>query len=106
MAPDEDAPAPPAVQDEDVAPPEGAEPPLEERRGAGSPHAAAANPAVPALARAARSFPLYDPANKVVRTLIADYRDRFRAVLDGFGPLVLQVHPFELTLGREGVYIA
>ena len=105
MAPDEDAPAPPAVQDEDVAPPEGAEPPLEERRVAGSPHAVAANSAVLALTRAARSFTLYDPANKVVRTLIADYRDRFRAVLDGFGPLVLQVHPFELTLGREVVYL-
>jgi hypothetical protein len=105
MAPDEDAPAPPAVQDEDVAPPEGAEPSLEERRVAGSPHAIAANAAVLALTRAARSFTLYDPANKVVRTLIADYRDRFRAVLDGFGPLVLDVHPFELTLGREVVYI-
>src|SRR5512136_3244878 len=105
MAPDEDAPAPPAVQDEDVAPPEGAEPTLEERRLAGSPHAVAANAAVLALTRAARSFTLYDPANKVVRALIADYRDRFRAVLDGFGPLVLEVHPFELTLGREVVYL-
>jgi hypothetical protein len=105
MAPDEDVPAPPAVQDVDVEPPEGAEPPLEERRVAGSPHAVAANAAVLALTRAARSFTLYDPANKVVRTLIADYRDRFRAVLDGFGPLVLQVHPYELTLGREVVYL-
>jgi hypothetical protein len=105
MAPDEDAPAPPAVQDEDVAPPEGGEPTLEERRVAGSPHAVAANAAVLALTRAARSFTLYDPANKVVRTLIADYRDRFRAVLDAFGPLVLDIHPFELTLGREVVYL-
>ena len=105
MAPDEDAPAPPAVQDEDVAPPEGAEPPLEERRVAGSPHAVAATAAVLALTRAARSFTLYDPANKVVRALIADYRDRFRAVLDGFGPLALHVHPYELTLGHEVVYL-
>lgn len=105
MAPDEDAPAPPAVQDADVAPPEGAEPSLEERRLAGSPHAVAANAAVLALTRAARSFTLYDPANQVVRALIADYRDRFRAVLDGFGPLVLRVHPYELTLGREVVYL-
>jgi hypothetical protein len=105
MAPEEDAPAPPAVQDADVAPPEGAEPSLEERRVGGSPHAVAANAAVLALTRAARSFTLYDPANKVVRALIADYRDRFRAVLDGFGPLVLHVHPYELTLGREVVYL-
>jgi len=40
-----------------------------------------------------------------VRTLIADYRERFRAVLDGFGPLVLDVHPYELTLGREVAYV-
>lgn len=105
MAPDEDAPAPPAVQDADVEPPEGAEPPLEDRRVTGSPHAVTANAALLALTRSARSFTLYDPANKVVRTLIADFRDRFRAVLDGFGPLVLDVHPFELTLEREVVYV-
>src|SRR5512139_3562450 len=103
MAPDADGPAPPAVQDEDVAA-EGAQAPLEEGRLGGSPAAKAANAAVLALTRAARSFTLYDPANKVVRSLIADYHDRFRAVLEGFGPLVLDVHPFELTAGREVVY--
>ena len=65
----------------------------------------AAGAALLALTRAARSFTLYDPANKVVRALIADYRDRFRAVLEGHGPLLLEVHPFELTLGREVVYL-
>ena len=77
----------------------------EERHIAGSPHAVAAGAAMLALTRAARSFTLYDPANKVVRALIADYRDRFRAVLEGHGPLLLEVHPFELTLGREVVYL-
>jgi hypothetical protein len=77
----------------------------EERRIAGSPHAVAAGAALLALTRAARSFTLYDPANKVVRALIADYRDRFRAVLETHGALVLEVHPFELTLGREVVYL-
>ncbi len=105
MAPDEEAPAPPAAADADQPPPESLEPSPEERRVAGSSHAVAVNAAVLALTRAARSFTLYDPANKVVRTLIADYRDRFRAVLDGFGPLVLEVHPFELTVGREMVYL-
>jgi hypothetical protein len=105
MAPDEEAPAPPAAADADQQPPESLEPSPEERRLAGSPHAVAANAAVLALTRAARSFTLYDPANKVVRALIADYRDRFRAVLDGFGPLALDIHPFELTLGREVVYL-
>jgi hypothetical protein len=103
MAPDADAPAPPAVQDEHVAA-EGARAAAEEGRLGGSPAAKAANAAVLALTRAARSFTLYDPANKVVRSLIADYRDRFRAVLDGFGPLVLDVHPFELTVAGEVVY--
>jgi hypothetical protein len=105
MAPDEDAPPPPAPEDADQAPPDALEPSPEERRVGGSPHAVAANAAVLALTRAARSFTLYDPANKVVRALIADYRDRFRAVLDGFGPLVLSVHPFELLVGREVVYL-
>ena len=77
----------------------------EERHIAGSPHAVAAGAALLALTRAARSFTLYDPANKVVRALIADYRDRFRAVLEGHGPLLLEAHPFELTLGREVVYL-
>jgi hypothetical protein len=71
----------------------------------GSPHAAAARDAVLALTRAARSFTLYDPANEVVRTLIADYRDKLRHVLDAFGPLVLEVHAFELLLGSEVVYV-
>jgi hypothetical protein len=105
MAPDEAPPAPPAAADADQPPPASLEPSPEERRVAGSPHAVAANAAVLALTRAARSFTLYDPANKVVRALIAEYRDRFRAVLDGFGPLVLEVHPFELVLGREVVYL-
>jgi hypothetical protein len=105
MAPEEDAPAPPAVQDEDVALPEGAEPSLEERRLGGSPHAVGANAALLALTRSARSFTLYDPSNKVVRTLIGDYRDKLGRVLEAFGPLVLEVHPFELLLGREVVYL-
>lgn len=105
MAPDEDIPAPAPAEDLDQAPPEEGEAPVEERRLAGSPHAVAANAALLAFTRSARSFTLYDPTNKVVRTLIADYRDRFRAVLDGFGPLVLDVHPFELVLGKEIVYL-
>jgi hypothetical protein len=105
MTADEEVPAPTSAEDLDLVAPEEAEAPVEERRLAGSPHAVAANAALLALTRSARSFTLYDPTNKVVRTLIADYRDRFRAVLDGFGPLVLDVHPFELVLGKEVVYL-
>jgi len=105
MAPDKDVP-PPAADDADRPPLEGEPEPLpEERRVVGSPHAQAANAAILALARSARSFTLYDPSNKVVRTLIGDYRDKFRKVLEAHGPLVLEVHPFELLLGREVVYV-
>jgi hypothetical protein len=103
MSSDSRPPAPP--------PPTPGEEPLEphelheERHVAGSPHAVAAGAALLALTRAARSFTLYDPANKVVRALIASYRDRFRAVLEAHGDLVLDVHPFELLLGREVVYL-
>jgi hypothetical protein len=105
MAPDEDAPAPPGVQDEVVVPAEDVEPSPEGRRLAGSPQAAAANAALLALTRAARSFTLYDPANKVVRALIGDYREKLQKALASFGSLVLEVHPFELVLGREVVYL-
>ena len=104
MSSDEGAPAAPAAPDTDEAL-EALEPSHEERRALGSPHAAAAGAAVLALTRAARSFTLYDPANKVVRKLIGEFRDRFRAVLEGHGALVLEVHPFELTLGSEVVYL-
>jgi hypothetical protein len=72
------------MSSKEPAPPAGTPPPgeetlehqdvHEERRIAGSPHAVAAAAALLALTRAARSFTLYDPANKVVRALIADYR--------------------------------
>lgn len=57
-----------------------------------------------ALTRAARSFTLYDPANKVVRQLIGEYREKMRRVLDGFGSLLVDVHPFELLLGKDVIY--
>jgi len=65
----------------------------------------AANGAVLALTRAARSFALYDPANKVVRQLIGDYREKARRFLDTYGTLALDVHPFELLLGPDVVYV-
>lgn len=95
------APSPETPPDEAAAHAELAE----ERHVAGSPHAVAAAAALLALTRAARSFTLYDPANKVVRALIASYRERFLGVLQSHGALVLEVHPFELLLGREVVYL-
>ncbi len=107
MTVDPEHPARPA-SDEGQARPSRPERRPRPRRSAGSRRAltrVAANAAVLALTRAAHSFTLYDPSNKVVRTLIADYRDKLEKVLAGFGPLVLEVHPFELLLGREVVYL-
>jgi len=98
MAPDSEAPPPQAEEELHT------EPAFEHGRLVGSPHATAAHEAVVALTKAARSFTLYDPANKVVRKLIGEYREKNRHVLDTYGALNLAVHPFELRLGDEVVY--
>jgi hypothetical protein len=70
--------------------------------GAAGPPAAAA--AVQALARAARSFVLYDAGNTVIRQLLEAWREKSRAALDELGELALDVRPFELSLRGEVVY--
>jgi hypothetical protein len=97
------------AHDSEIAPPKAEDELLEGRTGepgrlVGSPHAGAAHDAVVALTKAARSFTLYDPANKVVRKLIGEYREKTRHVLDTHGALHLAVQPFELRLGDEVVY--
>lgn len=98
MAPDPEAP-PPQAEDKLQTEPAG-----EHGRLVGSPHATAAHDALLALTKAARSFTLYDPANKVVRKLIGEYREKTRHVLDTYGALHLAVGPFELRLADEVVY--
>jgi hypothetical protein len=56
-----------------------------------------------ALAKAARSFSLYDPSNAVVRQFLADYRQRATEAAPA-DPLVLDVHPFEMIREGEAVY--
>ena len=98
MAPDSEAP-PPQADEEPL------EAPAPERsRLVGSPQALAAHDALLALTKAARSFTLYDPANKVVRKLIGEFREKTRQALDTYGALALTVHPYELLLGDEVVY--
>jgi hypothetical protein len=99
MAPESDGPPPQAA--DGLRPDPSGEAPAT----VAGPHLKAAQDALLALTRAARSFVLYEPSNKVVRTLISDYRDRVRHVLDTFGPLALEVHAFELLLGSEVVYV-
>jgi len=76
-----------------------------EARTASTPVGHATASAVLGLAKAARSFSLYDPANNVVRNLIQDYRDKIEKALGQHGPMALDVHPFELLRGSEVVYI-
>ena len=73
----------------------------EELRLGGTPHGKAANAALRALSRAARSFLLYDPRNDAIRVFLDEYRASLAAALQ-FGPLLLEVRPFELTLERAG----
>jgi len=70
-----------------------------------SPAAQAAGAAVQALARAARSFVLYDPGNTVIRQLLETYRARALEALATHGELALEVRPFEMALRGEVVYL-
>jgi hypothetical protein len=71
---------------------------------AGSPAAQGAAAAVVALARAARSFVLYDAQNAVIRQLLEGWREKSRAALEAHGELPIDVRPFQLTLRGEVVY--
>ncbi len=63
-----------------------------------------ANAALLALARAARSFSLYDAKNDAVRQLLADFKSKVEAVLKSFGALELEIQPFEFTARGETIY--
>lgn len=75
---------------------------------AGSDQATATNAALRALARAARSFLIYDAHNEAIRQFLRDYEACCTAAL-AHGPVVLEVRPFELVQdtghGRETVYV-
>ncbi len=65
---------------------------------------AAAGAAVQALARAARSFVLYDPGNTVIQQLLEAWRTRALEALANHGELALEVRPFDVALRGEVVY--
>lgn len=79
-------------------------PPQPAAGGPGAAGAPAAGAAVLALARAARSFVLYDARNTVVRQLLEAWREKSRAALDELGELPLEVRPFEVALRGQVVY--
>ena len=63
-----------------------------------------ANDALRAMARAARSFLLYDPSNEAIKTFLGDYRDCCARALT-FGTLDLEIRPIEMMLDGECVYL-
>ncbi len=71
----------------------------------GSDRAVAAHACMLALARASRSYLIYDPSNQAVRGFLDAVRNTFAAYLATYGELPLTVRPFELVLDQEVVYI-
>lgn len=71
----------------------------------GSERAVAAHACMLALARASRSYLIYDPSNQAVRGFLDALRNSFAAYLSTYGELPLTVRPFELVLDQEVVYI-
>lgn len=65
----------------------------------------AASAVMLAVARAARSFLLYDPSNEAIRHFLEAVRATWGAYFPVSGDLDLKVRPFEMTLGNEVVYL-
>jgi len=65
----------------------------------------ASNNALRSLARAARSFLLYEPRNQAIRDFLADYRENMKLALTSHGTMELDVRPFEMVRGNEVVYL-
>ncbi len=65
----------------------------------------AASDALVSLGRAARSYLLYEPDNEAIRNFLDDMRTRFDAYLQTYGPLKLEIRPWEMVLGSEVVYL-
>jgi len=65
----------------------------------------ATNNALRALSRAARSFLLYEPRNQAIRDFLQDYRENMNATLRAYGPMKLDIRPFEMTRDGEVVYL-
>jgi hypothetical protein len=77
---------------------------VEEQDLGGSPGGSAANAALKGLSRAARSFLIYEPHNAAIRTFLENYRKAIETAL-GFGPMELDIRPFEMVRQGEVVYL-
>jgi len=75
----------------------------EERLGS-TPAGVAANAALRALSKAARSVLLYEVNNEAIRRFIREYRTSMSAALS-HGRLDLEIRPFEIVRGPEIIYL-
>jgi hypothetical protein len=85
-----------AIDDDDV----GYEVPI-----GGTESGIASNNALRSLARAARSFLLYEPRNQAIRDFLSDYREMMTLALQDHGAMKLEIRPFEMVRGSEVVYL-
>ncbi|MCB9795630.1 MAG: hypothetical protein H6741_23275 [Alphaproteobacteria bacterium] len=67
--------------------------------------ARAANEAIRALARAARSYTIYDPRNDAIKGFLEEVRGRFDALLAQGEDVDLEIRPYELVLDGDVVYL-
>lgn len=67
--------------------------------------AKAANLALLALARAARSFLVYDARNDAIRGFLQDWKESMQGFARVHGALELEVRPFELLYAGQVVYL-
>jgi hypothetical protein len=64
-----------------------------------------ANSCMLSLARASRSYLIYDPRNNVIRKFLLKVQTSFELYTRKFGDMELQVRPFELVLDDEVIYL-
>ncbi len=64
-----------------------------------------ANKALRSLARAARSFLMYDPGNEAIKIFLKQMHADFQIYFRRHGQLSLGVRPFEMVVAREVVYL-
>jgi len=64
-----------------------------------------ANACMLSLARASRSYLIYDPRNNVIRKFLLKVQQSFQEFSSRYGDMELQVRPFELVLDGEVIYL-
>jgi hypothetical protein len=71
----------------------------------GSPEGKATNEALRSLARASRSFLIYDTKNEAIRDFLRSYREAMFGVLEKYDEMDLEIRPFEMLRDGEVVYL-